>query len=389
MKVKAEQIFNQSGVVRTEQLFAVLYGLMPSAYRVSYDEELEDDKIDIFKANKEFLLGIFPKARIYQSSGRHIDDDLSCVTEERNENEKKPPVYNRDSVYALSSYAASQTTIILDEYPAIVTFDKNTMEVIYDLDSDFKPEPFLDDFFKKLPKCADGNEEEFPAVQLVAYNADSGYYTMESEINATNIDIDKNYNDDFKKIYEDIVDFLESEQRKSGLIVLNGEPGTGKTYFIRHLITKCKNSYILIPPSIAPNLSSPEFVTFLIENKDSVFILEDCESVIKDRSIADFANAVSSVLNMSDGLMSDIFNGKFICTFNADISSVDEAILRKGRCFAKYTFGKLDREKAINLLKERGEEINEDDIKDMTLADIYNYDVKNVEGAKQNKKIGF
>ena len=148
--------------------------------------------------------------------------------------------------------------------------------------------------------------------------------------------------------------FLSSEERKSGLIVLNGEPGTGKSYFIRHLIKNIDNNYVLIPPSMAENLASPEFTSFLMSNTDSVFILEDCETVIKQRSMADFTSAVSSILNMSDGIMSDIFNGKFICTFNADMGSIDDAILRKGRCYAKYTFGKLDKEKAKVLLNERG-----------------------------------
>ena len=128
-------------------------------------------------------------------------------------------------------------------------------------------------------------------------------------------------------------------------------------------------------------------MTFLVENRDSVFILEDCESVIKDRTISDFASAVSSVLNMSDGLMSDIFNGKFICTFNADLNQVDEAILRKGRCFAEYEFGKLKKDKATNLLHKLGHNVDAES--DMTLADIYNYDVKNVAESKSTKKIGF
>ena len=104
-------------------------------------------------------------------------------------------------------------------------------------------------------------------------------------------------------------------------------------------------------------------------------------------AVNDFTSAVSSVLNMSDGLMSDIFNGKFICTFNADISSIDDAILRKGRCYAKYKFGKLDKEKAKVLLNERG--IYLDAYDDMTLADIYNYDCKNVENSANRRKIGF
>ena len=85
--------------------------------------------------------------------------------------------------------------------------------------------------------------------------------------------------------------------------------------------------------------------------------------------------------------MSDIFNGKFICTFNADMRSIDEAILRKGRCYAKYTFGKLDKEKAKAMLKEKGIEL--DEYKDMTIADIYHYNDKSVESISKKKRIGF
>ena len=124
-----------------------------------------------------------------------------------------------------------------------------------------------------------------------------------------------------------------------------------------------------------------------MNNTDSVFILEDCETVIKQRNMTDFTSAVSSILNMSDGLMSDIFNGKFICTFNADMCTIDDAILRKGRCYAKYTFGKLDKDKAKVLLNERGIEL--DEYCDMSVADIYHYDCKNVESVSNKKKIGF
>jgi len=368
-------------------MFAELYGLMPSTYVVSYDEELKDCRFDLPSADKEFIKSIYPNAKIYSTSGRHIDDEASCVTEERNDEQDIQPIYNRYGAYAISSYVSAETTIILDDIHVIITIDKNSMEAIYDYDSDIDIEAFCDDLCEKLPTIDESVDDDHPEVQLVAYSPDSGYYTMSSEINAVNIDIENNYNDDFKPIYDDIVDFLESDERRSGLIVLNGEPGTGKTYFIRHIITKCPNNYILIPPSIASNLSSPEFMTFLVENRNSVFILEDCESVIKDRTISDFANAVSAVLNMSDGLMSDIFNGKFICTFNADLNQVDEAILRKGRCFAEYEFGKLSKDKATNLLHKLGHNVNADS--EMTLADIYNYDIKNVSESKSTKKIGF
>ena len=137
------------------------------------------------------------------------------------------------------------------EYPAIITFDKSTIECIYDLDSDFDAEKFIDDFISKLPLIDEKVEDEYPCVNLVSFSNDAGYYTVDAEINPVTIDIEKNYNDDFLPIYDDIVKFLSSEERKSGLILLNGDPGTGKSYFIRHLINNIDNNYVLIPPSMA------------------------------------------------------------------------------------------------------------------------------------------
>lgn len=385
MKIKTEKIFNSNGNIKKDLMFTNMFGLVPSTYACTLD--VKDKKFDMYKIDKKFILSIYPDANVFQISGRHVDDDVSCVTAERQKD--SGPIYIRDGAYVLSQYVNSETTIVLREYPAIITFDKSTVECIYDLESDFEAEKFIDDFISKLPLIDEKKEDEYPRVNLVSFSADAGYYTVDAEINSVTIDIEKNYNDDFLPIYDDIVKFLSSEERKSGLIVLNGEPGTGKSYFIRHLIKNIDNNYVLIPPSMAENLASPEFTSFLMSNTDSVFILEDCETVIKQRSMADFTSAVSSILNMSDGIMSDIFNGKFICTFNADMGSIDEAILRKGRCYAKYTFGKLDKEKAKALLNERGITLPEDEYKDLTLADIYHYEDKNVESVTKKKKIGF
>ena len=381
MDIDYRNVFADDGMIRRKYMYAKMFNLMPSTYGC----ELDDDNVefDFEKITKDFIRSLYPDAKMYMNSCRSIEDRVSCATIDRIESEH--PTYNRKSMFVLGDHMVSVITIILEDKHMIITFDDDTVEVLYDLDSDINVEKFTDEFIGKLP-MKKTEDDEYPMVELVAYDGDSGYYTIESEINSVTIDLDKNYNDDFKPVYNDIINFIESDSRKSGLIVLNGEPGTGKTYFIRHLITNTDKSYILIPPSMATSMSSPDFVTFLIEHKDSVFILEDCETVIKERTVNDFANAVSSLLNMSDGLMSDIFNGKFICTFNADIASVDDAILRKGRCFAKYEFGKLCADKAKALLKERG--FGDVDCGDMSLADIYNYDSRG-SGGKKGKKIGF
>jgi ATP-dependent 26S proteasome regulatory subunit len=132
-------------------------------------------------------------------------------------------------------------------------------------------------------------------------------------------------------------------------------------------------------------MAEPEFIAFMMENKDSVFILEDCEQILMTREENRFGGAISNILNMSDGLMSDIFNIKFVCTFNTDIANIDEALLRPGRCFVNYEFKALNKEKATALMESLGHQVIKS--KDMTLAEIYNYAETEVKETK--KKIGF
>ena len=154
---------------------------------------------------------------------------------------------------------------------------------------------------------------------------------------------------------------------------------------IRHLITTFPKNYVLVTNTLASHLASPEFISFMLDHRNSVFILEDCEQILMSREQT-VSGAIANILNMSDGLMSDIFNVKFICTFNADINKIDEAILRKGRCFANYEFKPLCKEKTKALLEKLN--IHKDDPQPMTLAEIYNYN--NEDCTQQStKKIGF
>ena len=133
-------------------------------------------------------------------------------------------------------------------------------------------------------------------------------------------------------------------------------------------------------------MAEPEFIAFMMEHKDSIFILEDCEQILMAREENRFGGAIANILNMSDGLMSDIFNIKFICTFNTSIENIDEALLRPGRCFVNYEFKPLDKEKVKVLSEKHNLGITED--RDMTLAEIFNY-VPEVSSKPKKTKIGF
>lgn len=228
-------------------------------------------------------------------------------------------------------------------------------------------------------------EEKLARVGLIKYSQGE-YYTSFSDIKKTHINIEENYNDDFLPVYKDITEFLE--QRESGLILLYGKMGSGKSMMIRHLCSTIAKDYVIVPNSVASRLGDPDFISYITSCKDYVFILEDCEQLLVDRVDNPWNNAISTILNMADGLLSDIVNIKFICTFNAAVDKIDPALLRKGRCFAKYEFKELCEEKVEKLNAKYNLGLKE--IKPMTLAEIYNAE-KTDYSEEENKprKIGF
>ncbi len=137
------------------------------------------------------------------------------------------------------------------------------------------------------------------------------------------------YNDDFIDVHHQIKEKISEENK--GIVLLHGVAGSGKTNYIKWLTGQVPNKkFIFVPTTMIPSLTDPSFLTILIENKNSVLVLEDCENYISERSTLDAnTDVVSSILNLADGVLSDIMECQFICTFNSDISKIDTALLRK------------------------------------------------------------
>lgn len=247
---------------------------------------------------------------------------------------------------------------------------------------------YLPEFLEIIQNSYVPPKSEANNIWVVASTPNQGYCLNKFTVkNVPNFDITKQYNDDLQRQNDKIVEFI-SNKDKSGIVFLHGEKGTGKTTYIRHLINTSKDvKFVFIQPAIFPMFSEPSFTTFLASLHDSVIILEDCESVVKSRkSGGSQQNSVSTLLNMSDGLLSDGLGIKFICTFNDNLPSIDEALLRKGRLISKYEFKPLCREKTEKLLYELfPDEVFVVKESGMTLADIYNY--KDESYINEKKKI--
>ena len=196
-----------------------------------------------------------------------------------------------------------------------------------------------------------------------------GYDTTSFELPKQKLDIELGYGKSFKPIHEKIIHKL-NEPKSKGLVLLHGTPGTGKTHYLKYLASKIKSKRVLfIPPFLADFITSPEMTPFLIQNAGSVLFIEDAERVITDRNSGG-GNGVSNILNITDGILSDILNIQIVATFNMDKKKIDEALLRKGRLIAEHKFDALPTEDSQALIDHLGFDYKTD--KPMTLTEIYN-----------------
>jgi SpoVK/Ycf46/Vps4 family AAA+-type ATPase len=215
-----------------------------------------------------------------------------------------------------------------------------------------------------------------------------GYELRAANIKEFDIPLELNYGESFVDKYADIVDKLRSN--KHGLFIFHGEPGTGKTTLIRKLVSELAEdkTIIYVPSYFMYEIASPELISFISKFRNSVLLLEDAEMILTS-SEEERSQAVSNILNISDGLLNDHMDMQIIATFNAQKKVIDEALLRKGRLMVDYKFKKLTAIQATKLSKYIG--LNKTYTTPMTLAEIYEEKTGKqlVENELNTKKIGF
>lgn len=198
------------------------------------------------------------------------------------------------------------------------------------------------------------------------------------------VDLAKHYNEDLLSVHDLLKEILSTN--RSGLVLLHGAPGTGKSTYIRHLISLTEKKVIFITPELAGSMGSPELARFLISNANAVFVIEDAEQLMVSREKSK-ATSISTLLNLTDGILGESLGIQIIATFNTELYNIDKALLRKGRMLAKYEFKLLEQDKTGSLLKELG---HADAVVNgpMSLADIFNYEKPGFD-AVEKRPIGF
>ena len=268
--------------------------------------------------------------------------------------------------------------LVSNKEPVMIYLDFEMINVVSHLGTD-KIEEVVNKYLKKY-------DQEDDRVKCYVIVKDPDLY-----LDNFNVDIEGKldfdlYNDGFEEAHKSIVNSILKD--KNGLYLLYGKPGTGKSTYIRHLISECetdKRKFIYVPSKLFEDFTDPAILPFLLRNRGCVFVIEDCEDLITVDD-GERSDGISDLLNMTDGILADALNIKIICTFNTDYHKIDEALLRPGRCKCKYEFELLDKDKANKVAEKLGlQKVN----KDVSLAELFNPEIEYTSESKKKKKIGF
>lgn len=185
-----------------------------------------------------------------------------------------------------------------------------------------------------------------------------------------------NYTPEVLAQFDRVIEDLQSEVPAGRLTILDGEPGTGKSFLIRGLVSSAKGLYIYVPSAVAGHVTAPEIIPVLMREKSRevpiVLIMEDADSSLATRQM-DNVSRLSDLLNMSDGLLGEMSDIRILATTNSKKSDLDSAVLRPGRLNEHITLKLLTPEHARNVFHRLTGKNETPDFssKGTTLADVY------------------
>ncbi len=266
-----------------------------------------------------------------------------------------------------------------DDYGRVHT---GTVMVLHPSDlSGERDQDFEDEIENLINFCQLENLPQKPMIYMIQMSGPNWYLRHHAVDDSFEIkDLDLNYGEGFSKFNDELMQRFRTETK--GLVLFHGEPGTGKTYYIRHLLRSMvanKKIVIYMPPNMVDHMVEPGFMTFISQTVDSytrsgqfcVLLIEDAEPLLASRSSDTRIQGVTNLLNMTDGLLNDMLKLQIICTFNVNLKKLDKALLRPGRLLARKEFKALPQLEANILASRLG--VKHTFTKAATIAEIYSY----------------
>jgi len=231
-----------------------------------------------------------------------------------------------------------------DHYAVIIGFDSHINMTVCGFD-----EKFITDLLNKISSDMVETPPKGSVMMLVSDS--SGLYL--TELGEIDCPLERsNYSETIITQYDNVVEDLKTKTPSGRLTVLDGLPGTGKSFFIRGLISEVDALFIYVPASIGGRLTGPDVIPVFLREREKdvpiVLIMEDADATVATRQI-DNVGKLSDLLNMSDGILGEMADIRIIATTNAKKTEIDEAVLRVGRTNEHIHFKHLEKAHAISV----------------------------------------
>jgi hypothetical protein len=246
----------------------------------------------------------------------------------------------------------------LDEgcYMSYVVVDRNMENSFIDSVMFFytKNNETVNEYIDLLNECVlDFDEDSTNKLNTVTLSANGleiepiGFHDIDMD------NIDSYYNaETFKKVEKVIKKIKKSN---TGMTILYGERGTGKTSIINHLADKLDRMVIFIPNNmIEHTINNPEFRRFIKRYEKPILVIDDCELVLNEmynRSNVTTTNLVQMV----DGFLASTMDVNIVAIFNAEKEDeIDHNLLECNSLIDVVEFGYLSEEECTELAKTIG-----------------------------------